>query len=386
MKKGIIFILILLFVFGCLNIKIIVKAEDTVTATNIELTKDAKSACLMEIKTGKLIYAKNENERLAPASMTKIMTMILVMEKIEQGTLKLTDMVITPKEASSLGGSQIYLSEGEEMCVDDLIKAMAIASANDATMSLAIYISGSEEMFVNAMNDKAKEIGLENTHFINPYGFDADNHYSCAKDMATMAQHLINNYPEILKYTSIYEDYVREDTVKKFWLVNTNKLVRFVNEVDGLKTGYTDKSGYCLTATINKNNERFIAVAMGNTSSKIRNSEIMNMLNYGVNNYQTETIIKKGEIIKEINDVGYSPKTIVLKASKDVTILKLKNEKTKEIKKELDINLSNNNKLIVYYDNEQLETIDLISDEKIEKANIFQLVLTVIKEIFLITD
>lgn len=388
MKKNMIFLFIVLFCLICFNLKIDIKADDVLTITDSsELTKDAKSACLMEIKTGKIIYSKNESERLAPASMTKIMTMILVMEKLEQGTIKLTDMVITPKEASSLGGSQIYLSEGEEMSVDDLIKAMAIASANDATMSLAIYISGSEEMFVKAMNDKAKELALVNTNFVNPYGFDDDNHYSCASDMAKMAQHLILNYPNILNYTSIYEDYVREDTVKKFWLVNTNKLVRFVNEVDGLKTGYTSKSGYCLTATINKNNERFIAVAMGNSSSKIRNNEIMNMLNYGVNNYKTENIIKKGDVIKEINDIGYSPNKILLKASKDVTILKLKNGKTKEIqyKEQIDLN-NNNNKLVVYYDNEQLEVLDLISEEEIKKANIFELLSEVMKEIFLITE
>lgn len=388
MKKRIIVVLSFLLIFAIISASFTIKATDLLTINeNLELTNDAKSACLIEIKTGKIIYSKNENEKLAPASMTKIMTMILVMEKIEQGTIKLEDMVITPKEASSLGGSQIYLSEGEQMSVNDLIKSMAIASANDATMSLAMHIGGSEKMFVKMMNDKTNEMGLQNTNFVNPYGFDHDDHYSSAYDMATMAKYLITNYPDILKYTSIYEDYVREDTVKKFWLVNTNKLVRFVNEVDGLKTGHTDKSGYCLTATMKKNNERFIAVSMGNTSPKTRNNEIMNMLNYGVNNYETKVLVKKGDVIKEIEDKGYSPNRIILKAEKDVVILKMKNEKNKEIKIEENIDLKNDKSLLtVFYGDEKIDEIKLISEEEIKRANVLELLLEVIKEIFLITD
>lgn len=363
-----------------------VNASEIVTINeNLELTEDCKSACLIECKTGQIIYSKNENDKLAPASMTKIMTMILVMERIQKGIIKLEDIVIIPKEASELGGSQIYLSEGEEMTVLDLIKAMTIASANDATMSLAIHIGGSEKTFVKMMNDKAEEMRLKNTNFVNPYGFDHNDHYSSAYDMAIMSQYLINNYPEILKYTSVYEDYVREDSIKKFWLVNTNKLVRFVNEVDGLKTGYTTKSGYCLSATINKNNERFIAVAMGNTTPTIRNNEIMSMLNYGVNNYSTKMIISKDEIIKEIDDKGYTPHKIVLKAEKDIIILQNKEDSNSNINIIEEIDLNKGSKLKVYINNELTDEINLISEVHYKKATIFDLLWEVIKEIFLVT-
>ena len=346
--------------------------------------QDAKSGCLIECKTGKLIYSKNEHEKLSPASMTKIMTMILVMEKINSGGINYSDMVITPKEAASLGGSQIYLSEGEKMSVHDLLKGMCIASANDAAMSLAIYVGGTEKLFVNMMNEKAKELKLENTNFVNPYGFDDPNHYSSSYDMAMMASHLINNYPDILKYTSIYEDYVREDTEKRFWLVNTNKLVKFMDGVDGLKTGWTNNSGYCLTATINKNNERFIAVAMGSSSPTIRNQEISELLQYGVNNYETIQLIKKGDIIEEINDVSYSPKQFILTSSSDVIVLKKKTDKVKNYNINKVINLENNEFYIdVYYDDKLYSRVYLDCETNIEKANIFELLFQIIKELFL---
>ncbi len=376
----------LILIVSLLMLIIVEKPIKVSAQENVELTEDCKSACLIECQTGQIIYSKNENEKLAPASMTKIMTMILVMDKVKKGIIKLTDVVKTPKEASELGGSQIYLSEGEEMTVNDLIKSMTIASANDATMSLAIHVGGSERTFVKMMNDKVKELGLKNTNFVNPYGFDHNDHYSSAYDMAIMSQHLINNYPEILQYTSVYEDYVREDSVKKFWLVNTNKLVRFVNEVDGLKTGYTTKSGYCLSATINKNNERFIAVAMGNSTSTIRNNEIMSMLNYGVNNYSTKKIIAKDEVIKEIDDKGYTPNKIILKAEKDIIILQNKGNNNDNINIVEEIDLNNGSKLKVYVNNELFEEINLISEVQYKKATVFEIILEVMKEIFLVTE
>ena len=346
--------------------------------------QDAKSGCLIECKTGKIIYGKNENDRLAPASMTKIMTMILVMEKIYNGDINYSDMVITLKEAASLGGSQIYLCEGEKMSVHDLLKAMCIASANDAAMSLGIYVGGTEKLFVNKMNEKAKEIGLENTNFINPYGFDDPNHYSSSYDMAKMASYLINNYPDILKYTCIYEDYVREDTEKRFWLVNTNKLVKFVDGVDGLKTGWTNNSGYCLTATITKKGERFIAVAMGSSSPTIRNKEITELLQYGINNYETVQLVKKGEIIDEIKDISVSPKHIILKATDDVIIIKKKTDKLKNYNINKVINLDNQEFYIdVFYDDMLYSRILLDPQTKIKQSNIFELLYEVIKELFL---
>ena len=378
-KKSLLICFLLLIVISFFIIK-----QKAISSNNDSFLQDAKSGCLIECKTKKLIYGKNQNERLAPASMTKIMTMILVLEKIYNNEISYDDIVVTPKVASSLGGSQIYLAEGEKMSVHDLLKGMCIASANDAAMSLAIYVGGTEKLFVNMMNKKAVEMGLENTNFVNAYGFDDPNHYSSSMDMALMASYLINNYPDILKYTSTYEDYIREDTEKRFWLVNTNKLIKFVDGVDGLKTGWTDNSDYCLTATISKNNERFIAVAMGCSSPSIRNNEVNELLQYGINNYETVTIVKKDEIIERINDVSITPNKIVLKTSNNVIILKNKNEKLKNFEINKVINFETNEYYIdVYYDNKLYSRVNLVSDDYIRKANIFEILFEVIKEMFL---
>lgn len=379
-KILILFLIVAIFLTHFININAITYEYDSL------LTNDSKSACLIEAKTGTVLYSKNEHDKLAPASMTKIMTMILVMEKLNKNLIKKDDLVTTPKEASSLGGSQIYLSEGEKMTVHDLLKAMCIASANDAAMSLAIYVGGNEKNFIKMMNDKAKELNLQNTNFENPYGFDNDNHFSSSYDMAMMARHLVMNYPDILSYTSIYEDYVREDTTKKFWLVNTNKLVKFMDGVDGLKTGWTEKSGYCLTATISKNNERFIAVSMGNTSTTKRNQEVSNLLNYGLINYETKTIYEKDEIVKEISDVNYNSKKLVFKTTDEVVIVKNKNNELQKIKTIEHIDIENKNNYIdVYYNNKLYKRTYLKCDESQDKNSLFNLVFNIIKEILLIS-
>lgn len=377
--KFLILLLSLFFIFMISsNTKAIINND-----TNYDFCSDAKSSILIECKTNTVLYKKNENERLAPASMTKIMTMILVMEKLHDSSITLNDLVTTPKEAANLGGSQVYLCEGEQMSVHDLLKAMCIASANDAAMSLACYVGGNEKNFVNMMNNKVKELGLMNTNFITPYGFDDENHYSSCYDMAIMASYLINNYPNILNYTSIYEDYVREDTEKKFWLVNTNKLVKFIDGVDGLKTGWTNNSGYCLTATISKNKERFIVVNMGNSSPSIRNKEVSELLQYAIKNYETIKLVSKNDIIDEINDISKKPNKITFKANEDVIIVKNKNEKIKDFKIEKYIDIKNNNFYIdVYYDNLLHKRIRLNTDNDIKKANIFNIFYEILRKIF----
>lgn len=192
---------------------------------NFKLSENAKSAIIMEVSTGKIIYKNNENEKAIPASMTKMMSMILIMEAIEKGNLDLKQKIQVSEHASSMGGSQILLEQGEKMTVEDLLKGVAIASGNDAVVALAEAIAGTEEAFVDMMNEKAKELKLQNTNFETPHGLDCENHYSSAKDMALIARELIVKYPNILKYTSVYEDYLREGTDKKIWLVNTNKPV-----------------------------------------------------------------------------------------------------------------------------------------------------------------
>ena len=206
---------IILFIVGLLLFPSIIKAED------LNLTPEAKSSIMIEASTGEMIYEKNSKEKLAPASMTKIMSLIIIMENIEKGNLKWDEMITISENASSMGGSQIFLETGEKMSVRDLVKGICIASGNDATYALAERIAGTEEMFVKLMNDKAKELGLKNTNFVNSTGLDAENHYSSAYDMAMMAKELIK-HEKILEFSSIYEDYLRKNTDNSFWLVNTN--------------------------------------------------------------------------------------------------------------------------------------------------------------------
>lgn len=216
MKKVIIFMLGLILPFS-------IKASTTVS-NEVNLAENAKSAILIEQSTGQVLFEKNSHERIAPASMTKMMSLLLIMEKIDDGKIKLDDVVTVSKNASSMGGSQILLEENEKMTVDDLLKGVAIASGNDAVVALAEYVAGTEEKFVSMMNSKAKELGLTDTNFKNCHGLDAANHYSSAYDMSVIAKELLN-YEDILNYTSVYETYLREDTDRKIWLVNTNKVV-----------------------------------------------------------------------------------------------------------------------------------------------------------------
>jgi D-alanyl-D-alanine carboxypeptidase (penicillin-binding protein 5/6) len=269
-----------------------VKAED--------ITEYSESAILMESSTGKVLYEKESDIKKAPASMTKIMSMILIMDAIEDGKFTLEDNVLISENASSMGGSQVYLNTGENYKVKELLKSIAIASANDAVVALSEKVAGTTEKFVQMMNDKCLELGCTNTTFINPHGLDAEGHVSSARDMALMARYLINNYPERLDYTSIYEDYLVRPDGSNTWLVNTNKLVRFYDNVDGLKTGFTSTAGYCLTATAKKNNMRLISVVMGVDSSENRTSDTIKLLNYGFNSYKLSVIYEKGKIIDKV--------------------------------------------------------------------------------------
>lgn len=267
-----------------------------------DLTLKGKSAILIEESTGKVLYENNADEQLHPASMTKIMSLILIMDAINDNKIALNDNVVVSKEASSMGGSQVYINEGETYTVDELLKGVAIASANDAVVSLAEKVAGSKEKFVNNMNDKAKELGLKNSNFMNPHGLDENNHYSSARDMSIMARELLK-YKDILNYTSRYEDYFKKKDGSSIWLVNTNKLVRFYEGMDGLKTGYTSSAGYCLTATASKNNIRLISVVMGEDSIENRTEDTLKLLNYGFNTIRKEVILKKDKPIdiKKIN-------------------------------------------------------------------------------------
>lgn len=293
----------------------------------IDLASNAKSAIIIEPTTGKIIFEKNSNERLEPASMTKIMTLLLTFEAIDNGRVSLDDMVNISKRAEDMGGSQMFLEAGSNIRLEEIIKGVSIASANDGAIALAEFIGGSVENFVDMMNKKVEDLGLSNTHFVNPHGLHADNHYSSAYDMAIMASNLIS-HEKVLNYTSIYEDYFNKPDGSRTWLVNTNKLVRFLEGVDGLKTGYTSEAGYCLTATAKKGNVRYITVVMGEPSSDIRSSETANMLNYAFNSFKLNTILDKSQ------ELG----TIYIDKSKQKTAkIVVKNPVTELISKEKDI-------------------------------------------------
>ncbi len=247
------------------------------TVATPEFSFQSAAQILMEPTTHKVLYANNENEKLLPASVTKIMTMLIIMEQIDSGKLNYTDKIKCSANASNMGGSQIWFKEGEELTVDEALKAICIVSANDVCLAMSEHIGGSETNFVKMMNDKAQELGMENTHFMNCHGIDEENHYTTAKDIAIMSAELINNHPDILKYTSIWMDSLRNGT---FGLSSTNKLIRYYEGANGLKTGSTSQALFNLSGTATRNNTTFIAVVLRAPSSDIRLQEVRQLLDY----------------------------------------------------------------------------------------------------------
>lgn len=254
--------------------------------TGVELPISAKSALLMDVATGTVLYESNPHEALAPASVTKVMTMLLIMEAIDSGRIAWEDTVTTSEAAAAKGGSQVYLKVGETMCVADMVKSIAVSSANDCACAMAEHIAGSETAFVTMMNTRAKELGMADTNFVNCTGLDdaadAQNHKTSAYDIALMSRELMQNHPDIKKYTTIWMDTIRNG---QFGLSNTNKMVRFYSGTTGLKTGFTSGAGYCLSATAQREGMELIAVVMGCTTSKERFAACKSLLDYGFANY-----------------------------------------------------------------------------------------------------
>lgn len=250
-----------------------------------EIEIEAPSVILIEAVTGTVLYEKDSEIRRHPASVTKVMTLLLVYEALETGKIKLDEMVNVSENAAGMGGSQIYLEPGELMTVEDMIKSVVICSANDAAVALAEHVAGSESDFVDMMNEKARELGMKNTHFDNTNGLDdtTDTHLTTAKDIAIMSRELIVSYPDILKYTTIWQDTIRNG---EFTLTNTNKLIRFYSGANGLKTGFTDKSGYCISACAKRDGMQLIAVIMGAQTSDKRNVTAKRLFDYGFANYE----------------------------------------------------------------------------------------------------
>ena len=279
----------------------------------VELDLDGKSALLMDVTTGTVLYEKNPHEALPPASVTKVMTMLLIMEAIDSGKIRWDDMVTASETAAAKGGSQIYLKVGETMSVSDMVKSIAVSSANDCACAMAEHLAGSESAFVDMMNLRAQELGMADTHFVNCTGLDDDpeaaNHKTSAHDIAIMSRELLGKHPDIKKYTTIWMDTVRDGA---FGLSNTNKLIRFYSGATGLKTGFTSGAGYCLSASAQREGMELIAVVMGCETSQKRTAACKAMLDYGFANFAVvnptlEEELRIPVILGKAGDVAVKP-------------------------------------------------------------------------------
>ena len=396
--KKICLIIYLLSIFVLSNFKVyavneedVVKENENVeeTKNTLDLAKNATSAIMLESSTGEIIFQKNANEKRPPASMTKMMSMLLIMENIEKGNLTFEEEVTASAYASSMGGSQIFLKAGEKMKVEDLLKGIAIGSGNDATVAMAERIAGTEEAFVKLMNDRAKELGLTNTNFKNSTGLDAENHYSTAYDMSVIARELVK-HKKILEFTGTYEDYLRKDSASPFWLVNTNRLVRFYQGVDGLKTGYTKEAGYCLTSTAEKDNMRLITVVMNEPSTQIRNGETSSMLDYGFNMYSVNKILDTDTSLQKSKVELGNDLEVEIVPTEEVKILNNKNSDERNVTYELELNTIKApvkkgdivGKIKVYEDNKVINEINATVKYDVDKANVFKIYYRNLKNLF----
>ena len=396
--KKICLIIYLLSIFVLSNFKVYAVNEEDVakenenvkeTKSTLDLAKNATSAIMLEASTGEIIFQKNVNEKRPPASMTKMMSMLLIMENIEKGNLTFEEEVTASAYASSMGGSQIFLKAGEKMKVEDLLKGIAIGSGNDATVAMAERIAGTEEAFVKLMNDRAKELGLNNTNFKNSTGLDVENHYSTAYDMSVIARELVK-HKKILEFTGTYEDYLRKDSASPFWLVNTNRLVRFYQGVDGLKTGYTKEAGYCLTSTAEKDNMRLITVVMNEPSTQIRNGETSSMLDYGFNMYSVNKILDTDTSLQKSKVELSSVLEVEIVPTEEVKILNNKNSDERNVTYELELNTIKApvkkgdivGKIKVYEDNKVINEINATVKYDVDKANVFKIYYRNLKNLF----
>lgn len=370
------------FVFSCFIHVTIAQAE--------ELVSDGKGAILIEAQTGEILYDKNANEQLAPASMTKMMSMYLILEAINNGSMQWDEVICVSEHAASLGGSQIYLKPGEEMPVRDLFKSIAIASANDAVTALAERVAGTEEAFVEKMNAKAKELGMNDTVFKNPTGLTEEGHLTTPYDMSIIGRHLVQDYPEIIEFSGLYEDYIRQDTESPFWLVNTNKLLKYVDGVDGLKTGYTQEAGYCLTATANRGEMRVIAVVMGASKSDIRNQEVTRLIEYAYGQYELIQKLEGQKVVSNGYNMLAKNRSFEIVTSEPVTVLKKKTDAEQESK--YDVSLNEEIKLPIqpgdqvgtltyYYNGKAYKEIPLTVKEPVEKNSFIGLLGYIVSQI-----
>lgn len=365
-----------MLVFPSVNDSCVMAAEP-----DVSLKIDARSAILLEPITGEILFEQDADVALSPASVTKVMTLLLVMEEIEKGALRFDETIVISPEAAAMGGSQIWLEPGEEMSVADLIKAVAIVSANDASYALAERVSGSHDAFVARMNERARELGLTNTKFVNCTGLSEDNptaagNLTSARDVAIMSRELIK-HDAILKWTGTWIDYLRNGAS---FLRNTNKLVRFYQGCDGLKTGFTNEAGFCLAATAKRNNVRLIAVVMKAATNDIRAKEVSRLLNFGFGRLEAVRVVSQGEELAKLPVIRGTEDTITAQASADYYLPAKRGTQpgiTKEISlsSKLKAPIQKGQKLgtmTVLLDGKPVQEIDLLAANDVGRTNAFQ--------------
>lgn len=387
-KRVLSFTLIFIFTILLLPINMVnaVMLEDQIKAegTNIE----AKSALLIEPMTGKILYEKNSNEKFAPASVTKIMTMLLTMEAVDSGKIKLDDKVTCSENAKKMGGSTMLLETGEIRTVEELLKGVAIASGNDAAVALAEYLGGTESDFVAMMNKRAQELGMNNTTFKNCNGLPADGHLSTANDIGIMSKELLK-HPTILKYTGTYMETISEGRKSPIELVNHNKLVRFFDGCDGLKTGFTNEAKYCISATATRNGVRMLSVIMGAPTYKIRNRDAGLLLNYGFSKYEGKKVVAKDEDVDKVFMDEQTDRFFIAKAKDDLTAI-LPKGSSGELQKKIVIDELKKEykagdivgRCEVYLGEEKVGEVYIYSDRDIKKGNLLDNIKYNIKNIF----
>lgn len=352
--------------------------ETKQVSANADFNFKSKSQILIEMNTGSVIYENNADEKAYPASVTKIMTMLLIMEAIDSGKISYEDKVTCSENAAAMGGSQIWFKVGEQLTIDEALKSICVVSANDVCVAMAEMIGGNEENFVKMMNDKAKELNMTGTNFVNCHGIDDPNHYTTARDIAKMSIELMTKHPEITKYTTIWMDTIRNG---EFQLSNTNKLIRYYDGATGLKTGFTSTALYNLSATATKGEMSLVAVVLTAPSSDVRNEEAKQLLNYGFANYSVQKICQKGEVIDNVKVNKNLSSNVDIALESDISILtekgkKLEYDKEINIEKEYIAPMKKGDKVgtVMYKDKEgnEVGTVNVVVNQDVDKSGIIE--------------
>lgn len=352
--------------------------ETKQVSANADFNFKSKSQILIEMNTGTVIYENNADEKAYPASVTKIMTMLLIMEAIDSGKISYEDKVTCSENAATMGGSQIWFKVGEQLTIDEALKSICVVSANDVCVAMAEMIGGNEENFVKMMNDKAKELDMTGTNFVNCHGIDDPNHYTTARDIAKMSIELMTKHPEITKYTTIWMDTIRNG---EFQLSNTNKLIRYYDGATGLKTGFTSTALYNLSATATKGEMSLVAVVLTAPSSDVRNEEAKQLLNYGFANYSVQKVCQKDEVIDNVKVNKNLSSNVDIALESDISILtekgkKLEYDKEINIEKEYIAPMKKGDKVgtVMYKDKEgnEIGTVNVIVNQDVDKSGIIE--------------